>query len=162
MKAIFTSEANIRWLISAWNYAIKQSKEHGLLGQKIFGTNFNFEIHLHAGAGAYICGEETALIKSIEGKRGMPRARPPYPPTFGLFGRPTVVNNVETLANVPPIIRNGADWYHQFGSPKSVGTKVYTILGNVNFTGLIEVPMGITLREVIDIYGQGDEKRCKA
>jgi NADP-reducing hydrogenase subunit HndC len=135
--------------------AIQQAKKHGLLGERIFGTNFNFEIHLHAGAGAYICGEETALIESIEGKRGMPRARPPYPPTFGLFGKPTVVNNVETLANVPPIIRNGADWYHQFGSPKSVGTKVYTILGNVNFTGLIEVPMGITLREVIDIYGKG-------
>ena len=135
--------------------AIQQAKKHGLLGERVFGTKFNFEIHLHAGAGAYICGEETALIESIEGKRGMPRARPPYPPTFGLFGKPTVVNNVETLANVPPIIRNGADWYHQFGSPKSVGTKVYTILGNVNFTGLIEVPMGITLREVIDIYGKG-------
>lgn len=135
--------------------AIHQAKERGFLGERIFGTDFSFDIHLHAGAGAYICGEETALIESIEGKRGMPRARPPYPPTFGLFGKPTVVNNVETLANVPPIIRNGADWYQQFGSPKSVGTKVYTILGNVNFTGLIEVPLGITLREVIDIYGKG-------
>jgi len=135
--------------------AIHMAEAQNLLGEHIFGTQFNFHIHLHAGAGAYICGEETALIESIEGKRGMPRARPPYPPTFGLFGKPTVVNNVETLANVPPIIRNGADWYHQFGSPKSVGTKVYTILGNVNFTGLIEVPMGITLREVIDIYGKG-------
>ncbi len=135
--------------------AIRQAKEHGLLGEHIFGTGFNFHIHLHAGAGAYICGEETALIESIEGKRGMPRARPPYPPTFGVFGKPTVVNNVETLANVPPILRNGPDWYHQFGSPRSVGTKVYTIMGNVNFTGLVEVPMGITLREVIDIYGRG-------
>jgi len=135
--------------------AIRQAKQHGLLGEKIFGTDFYFNIHLHAGAGAYICGEETALIESIEGKRGMPRARPPYPPTFGLFGKPTVVNNVETLANVPPIIRNGAEWYQQFGSPKSVGTKVYTILGNINFTGLIEVPLGITLREVINIYGKG-------
>jgi NADP-reducing hydrogenase subunit HndC len=135
--------------------AIHKAEALSLLGEHIFGTDFNFHIHLHAGAGAYICGEETALIESIEGKRGMPRARPPYPPTYGLFGKPTVVNNVETLANVPPIIRNGADWYHQFGSPKSVGTKVYTILGNVNFTGLIEVPMGITLREVIDIYGRG-------
>ena len=141
--------------------AIHQAKEMSLLGNGIFGTNFCFDIHLHAGAGAYICGEETALIESIEGKRGMPRARPPYPPTFGLFGRPTVVNNVETLANVPPIIRNGAGWYHQFGSPKSVGTKVYTILGNVNFTGLIEVPMGITLREVIDIYGRGMKNGAK-
>jgi NADP-reducing hydrogenase subunit HndC len=135
--------------------AIHLAEAYGLLGEHIFGTKFNFHIHLHAGAGAYICGEETALIESIEGKRGMPRYRPPYPPTFGLFGRPTVVNNVETLANVPPIIRNGADWYHQFGSPKSVGTKVYSILGNVNFTGLIEVPMGITLRELIEIYGRG-------
>lgn len=135
--------------------AIQQAEAHGLLGEHILGTNFSFHIHLHAGAGAYICGEETALIESIEGKRGMPRARPPYPPTFGLFGKPTVVNNVETLANVPPIIRNGAEWYRQFGSPRSVGTKVYTILGNVNFTGLIEVPMGITLRELIDIYGKG-------
>jgi len=141
--------------------AIQQAEAHGLLGDHIFGRNFNFHIHLHAGAGAYICGEETALIESIEGKRGMPRARPPYPPTFGLFGKPTVVNNVETLANVPPIIRNGADWYHQFGSPKSVGTKVYTILGNVNFTGLIEVPMGITLREIIDIYGKGMKNGAK-
>jgi NADP-reducing hydrogenase subunit HndC len=135
--------------------AIGQAKTRGLLGEHIFGTDFNFHIHLHAGAGAYICGEETALIESIEGKRGQPRSRPPYPPTYGLWGKPTLVNNVETLANVPPILRNGADWYHLFGSPKSVGTKVYTILGNVNFTGLIEVPLGITLREVIDIYGKG-------
>jgi NADP-reducing hydrogenase subunit HndC len=125
------------------------------LGDHIFGTAFSFHIHPHAGAGAYICGEETALIESLEGKRGMPRARPPYPTTYGLFGQPTVVNNVETLANVPPILRNGAVWYREVGSPKSTGTKVYTILGNVNFTGVIEVPMGITLREVIDIYGKG-------
>jgi NADP-reducing hydrogenase subunit HndC len=135
--------------------AINQAEERGLLGENIFGADFNFHIHLHAGAGAYICGEETALIESIEGKRGQPRSRPPYPPTFGLWGKPTLVNNVETLANIPAILRNGADWYHRFGSPKSVGTKVYTILGNVNFTGLIEVPLGITLREVIDIYGKG-------
>ena len=107
------------------------------------------------GAGAYICGEETALIESIEGKRGEPRARPPYPTTNGLWDKPTLVNNVETLANVPPILRNGADWYRQFGTPSSPGTKVYTILGNVNITGLIEVPMGITLREVIAIYAKG-------
>lgn len=141
--------------------AIGQAEAYGLLGDQIFGRGFNFHIHLHAGAGAYICGEETALIESIEGKRGMPRARPPYPPTYGLFGRPTVVNNVETLANIPPIIRNGSAWYHQFGSPKSVGTKVYTILGNVNFRGLIEVPMGITLREVINIYGKGMKDGAK-
>jgi NADH:ubiquinone oxidoreductase subunit F (NADH-binding) len=136
-------------------HAIQQAEAHGLLGENIFGTDYSFHIHPHAGAGAYICGEETALIESLEGKRGMPRARPPYPTTYGLFGKPTVVNNVETLANVPPILRNGAVWYREVGSPKSTGTKVYTILGNVNFTGLIEVPMGITLREVIDIYGKG-------
>jgi NADP-reducing hydrogenase subunit HndC len=135
--------------------AIRQAETHGLLGDHIFGTDYSFHIHPHAGAGAYICGEETALIESLEGKRGMPRPRPPYPTTYGLFGKPTVVNNVETLANVPPILRNGAAWYREVGLPKSTGTKVYTILGNVNFTGVIEVPMGITLREVIDIYGKG-------
>jgi NADP-reducing hydrogenase subunit HndC len=135
--------------------AIEQARSMGLLGQKIFGGSFNFDIHVHAGAGAYICGEETALIESIEGKRGEPRARPPYPPTNGLWGKPTLVNNVETLANVPPIIRNGAEWFRGFGTPRSTGTKVFTILGNVNVTGLIEVPMGITLREVISIYGKG-------
>jgi NADP-reducing hydrogenase subunit HndC len=135
--------------------AIEQARAMGLLGQKIFGQCFDFDIHVHAGAGAYICGEETALIESIEGKRGEPRARPPYPPTNGLWGKPTLVNNVETLANVPPIIRNGADWFRSFGTPRSAGTKAFTILGNVNVTGLIEVPMGITLREVITIYGQG-------
>jgi len=135
--------------------AIHQAEARGLLGEHILGKDFSFHIHLHAGAGAYICGEETALIESIEGKRGQPRARPPYPPTYGLWGRPTLVNNVETLANVPPIIRNGAEWYHGFGTPRSCGTKVYTIMGNVNFTGVIEVPLGITLREVINIYAQG-------
>ncbi len=137
------------------NLAILQAKEMGFLGKSIFGTEFNFEIHIHSGAGAYICGEETALIESIEGKRGEPRSRPPYPTTFGLWGKPTLVNNVETLANVPAIFRNGEDWYHKFGTPNSPGTKVYTILGNVNVTGLIEVPMGITLREVISIYAKG-------
>lgn len=135
--------------------AIGQARQLNLLGENIFNRDFSFDIHLHAGAGAYICGEETALIESIEGKRGEPRARPPYPPTRGLWGKPTLVNNVESLANVPPIIRNGADWFHKIGTPSSYGTKVYTILGNVNLTGLIEVPMGITLREVISIYARG-------
>ncbi|MGQ9785900.1 MAG: NADH-quinone oxidoreductase subunit NuoF [Anaerolineae bacterium] len=135
--------------------AIHQAKQMGFLGRSIFGSDFDFDIHIHAGAGAYICGEETALIESIEGKRGEPRSRPPYPTTHGLWGKPTLVNNVETLANVPPIIRNGAAWYRQFGTKNSPGTKVYTILGAVNVTGLIEVPMGITLREVIAIYGKG-------
>jgi len=135
--------------------AIKQAREMGFLGSNIFGSNFSFDLHVHSGAGAYICGEETALIESIEGKRGEPRARPPYPTTHGLWGKPTLVNNVETLANVTSIILKGADWYRSFGTLSSPGTKVYTILGNVNVTGLIEVPMGITLREVVAIYGKG-------
>lgn len=135
--------------------AISQAEEMGMLGDNIFGTDFCFHIHIHSGAGAYICGEETALIESIEGKRGEPRARPPYPTTHGLWGKPTVVNNVETLANIPAIINHGADWYRSIGTPSSPGTKCYTILGNVNVTGIIEVPMGITLREVIAIYGKG-------
>jgi NADP-reducing hydrogenase subunit HndC len=135
--------------------AIHQAHEYGLLGKNIFNSGFDFDLHVHAGAGAYICGEETALIESIEGKRGEPRARPPYPPTYGLWGKPTLINNVETLANVPPIIRNGAEWYRRIGTGSSPGTKVYTILGNVNVTGLIEVSMGITLREVINIYAKG-------
>jgi NADP-reducing hydrogenase subunit HndC len=135
--------------------AIDQAQRYGILGKNILGTNFSFDIHVHSGAGAYICGEETALIESLEGKRGEPRTRPPYPTTHGLWDKPTLVNNVETLGNIPPIILNGADWYRDIGAPGSPGTKVYTILGNVNNTGLIEVPMGITLREVISIYAQG-------
>lgn len=141
--------------ISRMKKAIEQAREYGLLGEKIFGSDFSFDIHIHAGAGAYICGEETALIESIEGNRGEPRPRPPYPTTAGLWQKPTLVNNVETLANIPAIIRNGAEWYKSIGTPSSPGTKVYTILGNVNVTGLIEVPMGITLREVISIYAKG-------
>ncbi|MEN4099694.1 MAG: NADH-quinone oxidoreductase subunit NuoF [Anaerolineaceae bacterium] len=135
--------------------AIHQAEEMGFLGDDIFGTGHSFHLHIHSGAGAYICGEETALIESIEGKRGEPRARPPYPTTSGLWGKPTLVNNVETLANIPAIIRFGAAWFKSIGTPSSPGTKAYTILGNVNQTGLIEVPMGITLREVIAIYGKG-------
>lgn len=135
--------------------AIAQAEEMGFLGENIFGSGFSFKLHVHSGAGAYICGEETALIESIEGKRGEPRARPPYPTTNGLWDMPTLVNNVETLANIPAILRHGARWYRAIGTPSSPGTKVYTILGNVNITGLIEVPMGITLREVINIYAKG-------
>lgn len=143
--------------------ALQQAREYGFLGMNIFDSGHNFDIHIHSGAGAYICGEETALIESIEGKRGEPRSRPPYPTTHGLWGMPTLVNNVETLANVPPILHNGWQWYRQFGTPNSPGTKVYTILGNVNVTGVIEVPMGITLREVISIYAGGmkDGERFK-
>jgi NADP-reducing hydrogenase subunit HndC len=135
--------------------AIQQASEMGYLGQHILNTDFNFEIHVHAGAGAYICGEETALIESIEGKRGEPRSRPPYPTTNGLWNKPTLVNNVETLANIAAILRNGAEWYRSFGTASSPGTKVFTIMGNVNSTGFIEVPMGITLREVINSYADG-------
>ena len=135
--------------------AIEQAKEMGFLGENIFNSGHKFDLHIHAGAGAYICGEETALIESVEGKRGEPRPRPPYPTTNGLWDKPTLVNNVETLANVAPIIRNGAEWFRSFGTPSSSGTKVFTILGNVNTTGSIEVPMGITLREVISIYAKG-------
>lgn len=141
--------------ISRMQKAIDQARQYGLLGENIFDTGLSFDIHIHVGAGAYICGEETALIESIEGNRGEPRSRPPYPTTAGLWMKPTLVNNVETLANIPAIIRNGADWYKSIGTPSSPGTKVYTILGNVNVTGLIEVPMGITLREVIAIYAKG-------
>jgi len=135
--------------------AIQASREFGVLGKNILNTGFDFDIHVHSGAGAYISGEETALLESIEGKRGEPRQKPPYPTTHGLWGKPTLINNVETFANIPPIIQYGADWYRAQGTPSSPGTKVYTILGNVNKTGLMEVPMGITLREVIGIYGKG-------
>jgi len=135
--------------------AIQQARDYGLLGENIFESGFNFDIHIHIGAGAYICGEETALIESIEGTRGEPRFKPPFPTTEGLWKKPTLVNNVETLANIPAIILNGAEWFHSIGTPSSPGTKVYTVLGNVNVTGVIEVPMGITLREVISIYAKG-------
>ena len=136
-------------------HAIKQAEALGMLGDNIMESGFSFHIHIHAGAGAYVCGEETALLESLEGKRGIPRIRPPYPTVSGYHGMPTVVNNVETLANVPAIIREGVTWYRALGTEKSPGTKVYTMLGDVNITGLIEVPMGITLREVIEIYGGG-------
>jgi len=135
--------------------AVEQAEELGLLGDNIMDSDFSFHIHVHAGAGAYICGEETALLESMEGKRGMPRIRPPYPTIAGFRNKPTVVNNVETLANVPPIILNGADWFRSIGTERSPGTKVYTMLGDVNVTGLVETPMGTSLREIIDIYGGG-------
>ena len=139
--------------------AILQAREHGYLGANILNSGFSFDIHVHSGAGAYICGEETALLESLEGRRGQPRIRPPYPTTRGLWGRPTLVNNVETLVTVPHILRHGWQWYRQFGTPKSPGTKVFTISGNVNEPGVIEVPLGITLREIIGIYGGGMKDR---
>lgn len=135
--------------------AISQAREYGFLGNNIFGTDFSFDIFIKKGAGAYVCGEETALIESLEGKRGEPRFKPPYPTDAGLWGKPTVINNVETLANVPSIIQNGASWFRSFGTEKSPGTKVYTILGHIVNAGLIEVPMGATLREIIYGYGGG-------
>lgn len=141
--------------------AIKQAEEMGLLGNNIFGSGFNFRVKIKEGAGAFVCGEETALLASIEGKRGMPRPRPPFPAIAGLWGKPTVINNVETFANVPQIITNGADWYAAIGTEKSKGTKVFALTGRINHTGLAEVPMGITMREIIyDIGGgiQGGKK----
>lgn len=135
--------------------AIEQAREYGILGDNIFNSGFSFDIEIRKGAGAYVCGEETALIESMEGKRGHPRKKPPFPGQVGFRGKPTVVNNVETLANVPNIILKGADWFRSIGTEKSPGTKVYTILGKVNQPGLIEVPMGTTLREIINDYAGG-------
>jgi bidirectional [NiFe] hydrogenase diaphorase subunit len=144
--------------------AIKQAERLGLLGNNICGSRFSFHIDIRLGAGAFVCGEETALIASVEGKRGTPRPRPPYPAEEGLWGCPTLINNVETFANVAPILRNGAEWFAAIGTEKSKGTKVFALAGRVNNTGLIEVPMGITLREIIHEIGGGipDGKRYKA
>lgn len=137
------------------NIAISQAREYGLLGKNIFGTGFDFDIELRLGAGAFVCGEETALMASIEGKRGEPHARPPFPALKGLFDKPTVLNNVETYANIPKIINNGAKWFKSMGTPTSPGTKVFALGGKVHNVGLVEVPMGITLREVIEDIGGG-------
>ncbi|MGE5591765.1 MAG: NADH-quinone oxidoreductase subunit NuoF [Bacillota bacterium] len=138
--------------------ALDQARQLGLLGQDILGTGFAFDIGIRLGAGAFVCGEETALMASVEGKRGMPRPRPPFPSDAGLWGRPTLNNNVETYANIPPIILNGGDWYADLGTEKSKGTKVFALAGNVNNTGLVEVPMGITLRQIVYDLGGGIPK----
>jgi len=135
--------------------AIKQAREYGFLGRNILGSNFDFDVKVHRGAGAFVCGEETALLLSLEGKPGEPRARPPYPATSGLWGKPTNINNVETWANVPLIINNGADWYNQFGTARSKGTKIFSLVGKIKNTGLVEVPMGATLRDIIYKIGDG-------
>ena len=135
--------------------AIDQAKEKGLLGKNIFGTGFNFDMEIRLGAGAFVCGEETALIASIEGERGMPRNKPPFPANKGLWQKPTLINNVETYANVPQIIRKGADWFKGFGTEGSPGTKVFALGGKVNNTGLVEIPMGTTLGEVVYDIGGG-------
>ncbi|MBO5321138.1 MAG: NADH-quinone oxidoreductase subunit NuoF [Clostridia bacterium] len=135
--------------------AIDDAREYGLLGKNIFGSGFDFNLHIRLGAGAFVCGEETALMTSIEGNRGEPRPRPPYPAVKGLFGKPTVENNVETFANIPQIILRGADWFASMGTEKSKGTKVFALGGNINNTGLVEIPMGTTLRHIIYDIGGG-------
>ncbi len=135
--------------------AIKQARKHGLLGSQIFETPFNFRIDLRIGAGAFVCGEETALIASIEGGRGVPRPRPPYPSEVGLWGQPTLINNVETFANVPAILARGAEWFANIGTPTSTGTKVFALAGKVRNTGLVEVPMGMPLRTIVEEIGGG-------
>ncbi len=135
--------------------AIDQAKEYGLLGKNIFGSGFDFDLEIRLGAGAFVCGEETALMTSIEGHRGEPRPRPPFPAVKGLFGKPTVLNNVETYANIPRIILNGAEWFTSIGTEKSKGTKVFALGGKIKNTGLVEVPMGTTLREVVEEIGGG-------
>ena len=144
--------------------AIKQAQDYGLLGNNIFNSHFNFNLEIRLGAGAFVCGEETALMTSIEGHRGEPRPRPPFPAVKGLFDKPTVLNNVETYANVPQIIINGADWFASMGTEKSKGTKVFALGGKIKNTGLVEVPMGTTLREIIEEIGGGipNNKKFKA
>jgi len=144
--------------------AINEAKEYGFLGENILGTDFSFSVSLTFGAGAFVCGEETALLRSMEGGRGEPTTKPPFPSEHGLFGKPTTINNVETLANIPIIIRRGADWYREMGTKKSAGTKVFALAGKINNVGLIEVPMGTTLREVIFDIGGGikNGKKFKA
>ena len=144
--------------------AIGQAREYGLLGKDIFGSGFDFDLELRLGAGAFVCGEETALMTSIEGNRGEPRPRPPYPAVKGLFGKPTVLNNVETYANIPQIILKGAEWFASMGTEKSKGTKVFALGGKINNTGLVEVPMGTTLRQIVEEIGGGipNGKKFKA
>jgi NADH:ubiquinone oxidoreductase subunit F (NADH-binding) len=141
--------------------AIKQAYSYGLLGQNIFGTSFSFDIEVRLGAGAFVCGEETALIASIEGKRGYPHPRPPYPSVKGLWDKPTCINNVETLANLPVIFTKGAEWFASIGHENSKGTKVFALTGKVTHSGLVEVPMGTTLREIVFDIGGGAAKGKK-
>ena len=150
--------------IKRLQYAIGEARKRGLLGQNIFGSGFNFDIDLKLGAGAFVCGEETALIASVEGRRGMPRPRPPFPAQSGLYDCPTLINNVETWANVPAIILNGWEWFTNLGTEKSKGTKVFALAGKIKNTGLVEVPMGTTLREIIYDIGGGirNDRQFKA
>ena len=146
------------------SHAIQQAREYGLLGKDILGKGFDFDLDIRVGAGAFVCGEETALLASVEGRRGEPRPRPPFPATKGLFGKPTLLNNVETYANIPPIILNGPEWFAGIGTEKSKGTKVFALAGNINNTGLVEVPMGTPLGDIVFDIGGGipNGKKFKA
>jgi NADH:ubiquinone oxidoreductase subunit F (NADH-binding)/(2Fe-2S) ferredoxin/NAD-dependent dihydropyrimidine dehydrogenase PreA subunit len=163
-KGIIYIRAEYPLAIERLKKAIKSARESGLLGENILGSDFSFDIEIKLGAGAFVCGEETALIHSIEGSRGMPRPRPPFPSVSGLFGKPTLINNVETWANIPVIILDGPEWFNSVGTEKSKGTKVFALAGKVRNTGLVEVPMGTTLREIIYDIGGGipDGKKFKA
>ncbi|MDP8267075.1 MAG: NADH-ubiquinone oxidoreductase-F iron-sulfur binding region domain-containing protein [Candidatus Aceula meridiana] len=163
-KGYFYIRAEYPLAILRVNLALSQAREKGLLGQNILGTDFSFELEIRLGAGAFVCGEETALIASIEGKRGCPVPRPPYPSVIGLWGKPTVINNVETLSSVAPIICKGGDWLAKIGTEKSKGTKVFALTGKIANSSLIEVPMGITFREIVYDIGGGvpDNKNIKA
>jgi NADH-quinone oxidoreductase subunit F len=173
MIASYAVQANVAYIYlrgEFWQLAhqldrrIQQLHSAGLLGERLFGTEYSLRIYTHLGAGAYICGEETALLESLEGKLGQPRLRPPFPPAVGLFGKPTIVNNVETLANVPLIIERGAEWYRSFGTEKSPGVKIFCLSGRVNRPGNYELPLGTTFRELIFEHGKGipDSKQIKA
>ena len=153
------SAANIRSPCATSAPPFAKAEEHGFLGEHILGTPFSFKLQVREGAGAFVCGEETALIQSIEGKRGMPRPRPPYPAQSGLWGKPTLINNVETLACLPWIIRRGPEAFAALGTEKSKGTKVFSLVGKINRGGLIEVPMGITIREIVEEIGGGIKGR---
>ncbi|MFN3309383.1 MAG: NADH-quinone oxidoreductase subunit NuoF [Anaerolineales bacterium] len=173
MIAAYAVQANVAYVYMRgefWHLAhqldrrIQQLHNAGFLGDRLFGTDYSLRIYTHLGAGAYICGEETALLESLEGKLGQPRLRPPFPPAVGLFGKPTIVNNVETLANVPLIIEHGAEWYRSFGTEKSPGVKIFCLSGRVNRPGNYELPLGTTFRELIFEHGKGipDGKSIKA
>jgi len=163
-KAFIYVRAEYPLAVKRLQLAIRQAERLGLLGHNIFGTNFSFAVQIRIGAGAFVCGEETALMASIEGRRGTPRPRPPFPAQSGLWGKPTLINNVETFANVAPIVRKGGAWYAAIGTEKSKGTKVFALAGKIRNTGLIEVPMGITLREILFDVGGGipDGRKFKA
>ena len=141
--------------VSRLRIAIEQARAYGLLGTKIFGTDFNFDLHVNLGAGAFVCGEETALLNSVEGHRGEPRNKPPFPAQVGLWQAPTIINNVETLANIPQILQKGADWFKKIGAPGNTGTKVFALTGKINNVGLVEVPMGITIHDIVYKIGGG-------